>query len=98
MTDLPGLSPRAILAGLTLDREVLVWIVCLYAIAVTLPNTQQFMRLFMGDSFYRIRPQAGWFGRFVWRASPVSALWVAALTVLAVISLWQPSVFLYYQF
>ncbi len=98
MVELPGVTPGALLGSLTLDRAVLAWIAVLYAVAVLLPNTQQFMRVFMGDGFYRIRPQAGWFGRFVWQGSPAAAVWVAALTVLAVASLWQPSVFLYYQF
>ncbi len=98
MLDLPGFSPGAVLGSLTLDRIVLAWLAGLYALAVLLPNTQQFMRVFMGDEFYRIRAQGGWFGRFLWQGGPVAAVWVAALTVLAVMSLWQPSVFLYYQF
>jgi hypothetical protein len=87
-----------VLAELTLDRIVVVWIIGLYAIAVTLPNTQQFMHRFMNRDFYRIEPQRGWFGRFEWRGQPVAACWLALLTAVAVMSLWQPSVFLYYQF
>ena len=98
MVTLPSLSPQAILADLSLDRVVIAWLVALYVIAVFLPNTQQFMRRVMDPEFYRIRvdtPMTAW---LVWGSNPASAVIVAVFTTLAVMSLWQPSEFLYYQF
>ena len=98
MVTLPGVSPRTILAGLSLDRDVIVWLVALYGIAATLPNTQQFVRDFMSPDFYRIKSPTGVSGRWRWSPRPAGAVWVALLSALAIMSLWQPSVFLYYQF
>ncbi|MBT8422110.1 MAG: MBOAT family protein [Gammaproteobacteria bacterium] len=98
MVSPPAVSPRALLAGLTLDREIVLRLALLGVIVAFLPNTQQFMRRVMDPEFYRIRVDTRFTAWLVWGSNPASACVVALFTALAVMSLWQPSEFLYYQF
>ena len=91
-------SPDALLTGLTLDRVVIVWLAVLFVVTTFLPNTQQFMRRVMDPGYYRIRIDTRITAWLVWGSNPVSAVIIALATVIAVMSLWQPSEFLYYQF
>ena len=88
------------LAGLV-DRDAALLIMGLLAIAWLLPNTQQFMRDYMdidGAPAYRIDKPAPFIRWLRWVPKPVYAITLAALTTFTIISLWQPSEFIYYQF
>ena len=52
----------------------------------------------MDPEFYQIRVDTRLTSWLVWTSNPVSAVLIALFTALAVMSLWQPSEFLYYQF
>ena len=86
---------------LQIDRKAVATIVALLIIAWFAPNTQQFMRDFMnidGAPRYRFdatTPLTGWLR---WRPSPAYAVALAVLSAVTVMSLWQPSEFIYYQF
>lgn len=84
-----------------LDPQASVLITGLLFIAWFLPNTQQFMRDFInviGAPRYRI-DEASWLTRwFKWQANTASAVALAILTAATLMSLWQPSEFIYYQF
>lgn len=96
MLSLP--SPGVLLADMTVDVTALHWIAVLYPVAVALPNTQQYLRDYLDPGFYRVTGPTGPFAGLRWSPAPLSAVVVAMLSTLAIISLWQPSVFLYYQF
>jgi len=94
-----GLSPTEWLASI--DRQAVLLIGALLAIAWFAPNTQQFMRDYIdrdGASPYRVdaaTPATRWLR---WSPTPIIAIGLAVITVLTVMSLWQPSEFIYYQF
>jgi alginate O-acetyltransferase complex protein AlgI len=78
-----------------------VTITALLLIAWFAPNTQQFMRDFMDIEDaprYRFDPATPSTAWLRWRPSPVFAVALAVLSAFTVMSLWQPSEFIYYQF
>ncbi|MDG2154679.1 MAG: MBOAT family protein [Gammaproteobacteria bacterium] len=93
------LTPADLLAAV--DREAAVLIAVLVGIAWYAPNTQQFMRDYINlDSADKYRvdkstPLTRWLR---WSPSLRSSIALALLTAITVMSLWQPSEFIYYQF
>ena len=81
----------------TLDPAVFSWLAVLLPGIWLLPNTQQFVRDFMDRNYYRIRPPAV-LKQLRWRPSPMIAIAMATIAVVIIMSLWQPSEFIYYQF
>jgi alginate O-acetyltransferase complex protein AlgI len=80
------------------DAQAFIWIACLLLIAWTAPNTQQFMRKQMNSQYYNISEPRSVFRRLLWQPSFASAALIAFVTAITIISLWQPSEFIYYQF
>jgi len=101
---LPGVSSIVASSGFDVgwvahwDVAGCAWIAGLAAVAFLAPNTQQWMRPFMDGFPYRINPISGFRARLGWQPSLGYALATALVTIAAVASLWQPSVFLYFQF
>ena len=85
----------------SIDLQAVVWISALLLIAWFAPNTQQFFRDYIdrdGAPAYRVdaaTPVTRWLR---WSPAPVTAILLALVTVVTVMSLWQPSEFIYYQF
>jgi alginate O-acetyltransferase complex protein AlgI len=72
-----------------------VWVICLLAIALFLPNTQELMRRHCpGLDFDPVAVTA----RLEWRTTIAWGLAMAILAVAGVLSLSQATQFLYYQF
>ncbi|MGI9290988.1 MAG: MBOAT family protein, partial [Gammaproteobacteria bacterium] len=59
--------------------------------------TQQFMRRFMSTEFYRIKPP-GILAQLTWQPKLIYAVCLAVTSAITIMSLWQPSEFIYYQF
>ena len=105
LTGMAGLSggmpsDMAILSEM-LNKDAALLILTLLAIAFVLPNTQQFMRDYMdvdGAPAYRVDEPAPLVGWLRWAPRPAYAITLAALTTFTILSLWQPSEFIYYQF
>jgi alginate O-acetyltransferase complex protein AlgI len=98
MSDIGALQMwRDIFVALKTQSTAVAWITALLAIAWMLPNTQEFMRHFMNQDFYRITVPA-LLRNLVWRVQLRYALCLAIISAITVMSLWQPSEFIYYQF
>ena len=83
------------------DMQAAGLIVLLLSIVWLAPNTQQFMREYMdtdGVLKYRVDGDSLFMRWLRWRPRPVYAIGLALLTAVTVMSLWQPSEFIYYQF
>jgi alginate O-acetyltransferase complex protein AlgI len=80
------------------DAQAFIWIACLLSIAWFAPNTQQFMRKQMDRQYYNIGEPLNVFRQLFWQPSIASAALIAFVTAITIISLWQPSEFIYYQF
>jgi len=102
MSGLAGSLPASF-ADLTvqIDRQAVATIAALLVIAWFAPNTQQFMQDFMnidGAPRYRFDAATRLTGWLRWRPTPAFAVALAVLSAYTVMSLWQPSEFIYYQF
>jgi alginate O-acetyltransferase complex protein AlgI len=102
MSGLAGSLPPSLADMVSqIDKAAVVTIAALLLISWFAPNTQQFMMDFMdieGAPRYRFdvpTPSIGWLR---WRPSPMFAVALAVLSAFTVMSLWQPSEFIYYQF
>jgi len=102
LTGLAGNAPASLSGFLgQIDKPAAVLVAALLSIALFAPNTQQFMGEFMnvdGAPKYRAeseKPLARWLR---WRLGPAYAIGLALLTAITIMSLWQPSEFIYYQF
>ncbi len=104
LTRLPVIGDFAVSLPLTYEATYwapmngVVWIFCLLLVAWIMPNTQQIMRSFMDQQWYRIGPVNRWFSWLTWQPNLASAFVIGFITVIAFISLGQPSEFIYYQF
>jgi hypothetical protein len=84
-----------------LDKRAWLWITALLCISWFAPSSQQFMRDYMnieGAPQYRIDGGSPTLQRIRWAPVPVSAVVLAVITAITIMSLWQPSEFIYYQF
>jgi alginate O-acetyltransferase complex protein AlgI len=91
------LMPVTLSLKLLNANEALMWLIPLLGIVFFLPNTQQFMRNYMTWDQYRIGTPR-WLAGLSWRPAPVFAALMAVASAIAIVSLWQPSEFIYYQF
>jgi len=91
------LTPATFSLKLLNASEVLVWLIPLLGVIFLLPNTQQFMRTYMTWDQYRIRSPR-WLAQLRWQPIPVFAALMAVVSAVTIMSLWQPSEFIYYQF
>ena len=101
MSGLSGLPAGPAEVFATLDRQAFMLVTAFLTLAFVAPNTQQFMRDYMnteGAPQYRLDAVSPVFSGLRWRPARVSAVALAALTVFTIMSLWQPSEFIYYQF
>jgi len=91
-------STGAVFTDMQMVSQQTVSIVVLLVAALWVaPNTQQIMRNAMGSS-YRIRPPQNLSRHFVWRASRSWGAVIGLALFVSVISLWETSEFIYYQF
>jgi alginate O-acetyltransferase complex protein AlgI len=98
MTDISAvIAWREILIAVKAQTTAISWITALLLMSWALPNTQQFMRRFMSREFYKIESPA-WLSSLVWKPKTKYALCLALISAITVMSLWQPSEFIYYQF
>jgi D-alanyl-lipoteichoic acid acyltransferase DltB (MBOAT superfamily) len=102
--NLPGIG--GLIAALPLSLETaywapldaVLWVMGLLVMAWLLPNTQQLMCAFMDPQRYAIEPLRRWSSWLSWQPDFKSAVVIAAVTVIALVSLGRPSEFIYYQF
>lgn len=80
------------------SRDALFWVLGLLTIALIAPNTQQFMRDVLDRKYYSVSPPSSFLARLRWQPRPLYAFLTAVLTAITIMSLWQPSEFIYYQF
>jgi alginate O-acetyltransferase complex protein AlgI len=102
MTGFAGSLPAnpSVLFG-QIDKQAAALIAVSLSIAWFAPNTQQFMRDFINVDDaprYRLDRVKSLMNWLRWRPRPVYAVALALLTAFTVMSLWQPSEFIYYQF
>ena len=98
MSDISALmKPRQTLNVLSSQSEALIWIVVLLVVSWTMPNTQQFMRRFMSSEFYRIETPH-MLTRLTWQPNLIYAVCLAVISAITIMSLRQPSEFIYFQF
>jgi alginate O-acetyltransferase complex protein AlgI len=83
------------------DKNAALLIAFALGIAWFAPNTQEFMRDYInkdGVPDYRIDDHPQISSSVRWAPGVISAVAMAALTTFTIMSLWQPSEFIYYQF
>jgi hypothetical protein len=77
------------------------WVIVLWTIALTTPNTAQIMdRVNPALDYlkYRLVPHSGWRNAFIWTPTARWSVFAAFLFALSVLSMTRVSEFLYFQF